>query len=49
MPTGGRSGLRTRTAATESVRLFADDMPTAFLELESAIRVAGEFEKSNRH
>jgi hypothetical protein len=36
--TGKRSSLQTRTATTESVSLHADDKPTAFLELESAIR-----------
>ena len=39
IPTGGRSGLLRRIAATESV-LFAhaEEKPSAFLELESVIR-----------
>jgi hypothetical protein len=43
IPTGERSGLRTRIAATESVSLVrADEKLTAFLELESAICDCGE-------
>jgi hypothetical protein len=44
MPTGKRSGLLTRIAATESVTLLcADEKLTAFLELESAICTCGDF------
>jgi hypothetical protein len=41
IPTGERSGLQTRIAATESGFVVrADEMLTAFLELEAAIRAA---------
>jgi len=43
IPTGERSGLLTRIATTKSGSLLhADELLTAFLELESAIRSRGE-------
>jgi hypothetical protein len=37
IPTGERSGLQTHIAAAESGSLTADEKPTAFVKLESAI------------
>jgi len=37
IPTGERSGLLTHTGTMESGSLCADEMLTAFMELESAI------------
>jgi hypothetical protein len=43
IPTGKQSSLQTRIATTESGSLCrADEKLTAFVELESAIRVGGE-------
>jgi hypothetical protein len=46
---GKRSGLQTHTATTESVSFVrADELLTAFLGLESAIRAAERPEDSGR-
>jgi len=44
IPIGARSGLLTRIATTESGWVVrSDDIQTAFLELESAIRASSQF------
>jgi hypothetical protein len=43
IPMGERSGLQTHIAAMESVSLLtAEELLTAFVELESAIHACGE-------
>ena len=39
IPMGEQSGLQTHIAATESVLVRADEKLTAFLELESAMKL----------